>query len=406
MQYPLFPTRPSIPNTLKMIDFIKPKALFAAFDLFPSSKGAATHIHHSILALSQFAENTHVFVLGNENLPCFQEEGSIKIHRFNELITNYIERALAYASELEQIIKNTTFEICHFRDIWSGMAIFSEPHIYKTVFEVNALPSVELLYKYPALSSSTQNKIISIENLCLEKADTIVVPSKTIKNFLIKKHVAENKIIVIPNGADLPNSPKPPRPIKETYIIYFGALQTWQGVDDLIRAFALLRDYENLRLVICSSNQPRYSKIYTKLAEKCNVADRIIWNHQLAKIELNQWIAHALLSVAPLKATSRNIEQGCCPLKILESMAQGIPVIASSIPSVIEIINDNVNGIIVQPDRPSELARKIRFLIDFPEQLVTIGQKGQETIKKNYTWEKNYQKLFEVYSKIYTFTEK
>ncbi|NJL34606.1 MAG: glycosyltransferase, partial [Chloroflexaceae bacterium] len=143
--------------------------------------------------------------------------------------------------------------------------------------------------------------------------------------------VAPENITVIPNGADI--LPTPPRPIHAPprYLIYFGALQPWQGVDVLLRAFALLADYTDLWLVMCISNPPRSARDYRKLADKLGISDRMLWLFELPQDELAPWRAHALLSVAPLTESVRNVEQGCCPLKILESMAAGVPLISGAI---------------------------------------------------------------------------
>ena len=65
--------------------------------------------------------------------------------------------------------------------------------------------------------------------------------------------------------------------------------------------------------------------------------------------------------------------QGCAPLKILESMASGMPVVASDLPAVRELLADGEHGRLVAPDRPGELARAIRVLLDFPERRARLA---------------------------------
>jgi glycosyltransferase involved in cell wall biosynthesis len=96
---------------------------------------------------------------------------------------------------------------------------------------------------------------------------------------------------------------------------------------------------------------------------------------------------HATLSVAPLTECPRNLQQGCCPLKILESMAAGVPVVASDLPAVRELITDGVEGRLVRPDRPSELARTIRVLLQYPAHLQELGRRARERIARDYTWD-------------------
>ncbi len=125
--------------------------------------------------------------------------------------------------------------------------------------------------------------------------------------------------------------------------------------------------------MICASTHQRRAKPYRKLAERLGVADRVRWHHALPEAELACWREHALLSLAPLRDCSRNALQGCAPLKILESMAAGVPVVASDLPAVRELLTDGEHGRLIAPDRPGELARAIRVLLDHPERRARMG---------------------------------
>src|SRR6185295_14648542 len=114
---------------------------------------------------------------------------------------------------------------------WIGAAIALRPQRrYAIVYEVNALPSIELPSLFPALGASTLAKIRRTEMECCAAADLIVTPSNTTAALLSSLGIAESKIEVIPNGAD-PDVPVP-RPIDapDSYLLYFGAPQSWQGV--------------------------------------------------------------------------------------------------------------------------------------------------------------------------------
>ncbi|MFN3316763.1 MAG: glycosyltransferase, partial [Raineya sp.] len=173
----------------------------------------------------------------------------------------------------------------------------------------------------------------------------------------------------------------------------------WQGIDNLMRAFRLLQDTD-LRLVICSSHKARYGKAYHKFAEKLGIAERIIWKYQLPKNELYAWVKYAFCTLAPLKECSRNLEQGCSPLKILESMAMATPVIASDMPVCREIIINEEMGRLIRPDRPAELARAIRIWLAYPQKAKEAGEKAQEHIRKYFDWNIKKQELLMLYEKI------
>lgn len=376
------------------------RALYAAFDRFPSRKGAAIHIDRFARTLFDYMGGGVLAVLGGPGLPAHQVEGSCEIVRFPFAVENFLERAVAFGDWLGAHVDRLSgsLELCHFRDPWSGAAIaLNDRHRYAVVYEVNALPSVELPSLFPSVGPRTLDKIRAQELACCDAADRIVTPSHTTAAFLASLGVSRAKIDVIPNGADPATDTPRPEGAPESYILYFGAAQRWQGIETLLRAFARLADFPALRLVLCASNDSRAWRGYARLAEKLGVAERIVWRHALEEPELAQWRRHATLSVAPLTDTPRNVLQGCAPLKILESMASGIAVVASSVPPVRELIRDRENGWLVHPERPAELARAMRILLEHRALARQLGENARRTIEEHYTWERSTAALRAVY---------
>ncbi len=379
------------------------RALYSAFDRFPSQKGAATHINRMAQTLFDCMGGGLLYVLGDEELPVYQREGDIEILRYSRPVTNFLERTQKYGRRLGALLEqqSDSLRICHFRDPWSGIPVLARgDRPYKTVYEVNGLPSIELPYTYPKAAPQTLARIRAAEEFCWTNADRVITPSHTIRENLIAFGAPARKITVIANGAEQADPAPRPACAPARYLIYFGALQRWQGVDVLLRAFGRLADMDDLYLVVCASTHPRYAKPYHKLAEKLEIAHRVLWFFRLSEKELAPWRAHALLSIAPLTECSRNLEQGCSPLKVLESMAAGVPVVASDLPSVREIITDQVDGCLVRPDRPSELARAIRVLLEYPDYLRAMGERARMRIQQDFTWRRATELLIECYRSI------
>ncbi len=375
------------------------RALYAAFDRFPTRKGASTHIARFAPALFGEYGGGLLYVLGDDRLPAHQVDGDVEVVRFCAPVRNLLERAVAFGGHLARLLDETGdgLEVCHFRDPWSGAPILERPHRYATVFEVNGLPSVELPYAFPSIAPRTLEKIRAAETFCLDAADRIVTPSRTTRDHLADRGVPSSKIDVVPNGADL--VPPLPRPFEapERYLIYFGALQSWQGVDTLLRAFSRLADLEDLRLVVCGSARSRPARAAEKLAEKLGLGERVLWRWELPPSELEPWLSNALLSVAPLRACSRNVEQGCAPLKVLESLAAGVPVVASDLPPVREIVADGVEGRLVAPDRPADLARAIRLLLHVPGLRLEMAGAARRRAERELSWDRSVSLLKDVY---------
>jgi glycosyltransferase involved in cell wall biosynthesis len=369
------------------------RAAYFAFDRFPSSKGSAVHIGHMAAELFDRYGGGLLGVLGG-GLPRYQREGAVEIARFDEQVPNLIDRAEAYSGWVARHLHPhlETLELVHVRDPWSALPALG--HRHKVVYEVNGLPSIELPHTWPLAAPATVTKLRRLEAYCLEKADAIVVPSRVIASAIHKIGINPEKVHLVANGAD-PVSATPPPDAPEHYLIYVGALQRWQGIDVLLRAFARLADLTTLRLVICSSVPERRAKPLQRLADRLSVAERVVWRFTLPHHEVAGWLAGAAVSVAPLTACPRNLDQGCAPLKILESMAAGAPVVASDLPAVREILGED--GRLVAPDRPAELARAIRILLEYPEAARTMAERARKRVP---SWAESRARLARVYARV------
>jgi len=373
------------------------RALYAAFDRFPSRKGAAIHIDRFARTLFDVFDGGALFVLGENHLPRHQRDGlageasplNVEIVRFVSEIENFLERSMAFSAALSRAVDELQpgLELAHFRDPWSGAAIALRPHDYACVYEVNALPSIELPVVFDAIAPRTLEKIRALELACCDAADVIVTPSRTTAECLASLGVDRRKVQVIPNGSDV-DAPKPrPADAPEKYLLYFGAPQAWQGIDTLLRAFARLADFTDLRLVIIGSHESRAWRPYERLAAKLNLGERLVWKFAMDEPELAAWRQHAYLSVAALTDCPRNNVQGCAPLKIVESMGSGVAVVASDLAPVREVIAHRENGWLVHPERPDELARALRILLDHPSLARELGARARETILRRFTWD-------------------
>ena len=374
------------------------QALYASFDRFPSRKGSAVHIDRFARTLFERAGGGLLYVLGGDGLPPYQREGEVEVVRYSRASENYLERALGFSARLEALLDagGASIRVAHFRDPWSGMAVVERDLV--RVYEVNGLASVELPYLHPRIPPGTLERIAEIEQRCLDAAHAVVVPSPVIAAALRRHGVAPERLHVIPNGADLPvTTPRPPD-APDRYVLYFGALQPWQGLDTALRALARLADLDDLHLVVCASVHRRKAKPYRKLAARLGVADRVHWRFALPEHELAPWREHALASLAPLRDCDRNVAQGCAPLKVLESMASSVPVLASDLPVVRELMEDGRQGLLVPPDRPGELARAVRTLLDFPERSAAMGAAGRARVEERFTWSAAVAALDDLYA--------
>ena len=88
------------------------------------------------------------------------------------------------------------------------------------------------------------------------------------------------------------------------------------------------------------------------------------------------------------------------PNAVLEAMACGVPVVATPVGGVLDVLKDGTNGIAVNVNDAEMLAEKILELLDDPEKRSRLGKNSRVTIMKNFTPEKELEANLLVYRKI------
>jgi glycosyltransferase involved in cell wall biosynthesis len=84
-------------------------------------------------------------------------------------------------------------------------------------------------------------------------------------------------------------------------------------------------------------------------------------------------------------------------LVAIEAYAHGLPVIGSRLGALATIIEDNNTGLLFDPGNPDDLAKKLRWAVDHPEAMATMGRNARAAYETHYSPEANYRKLVDIY---------
>ncbi len=88
------------------------------------------------------------------------------------------------------------------------------------------------------------------------------------------------------------------------------------------------------------------------------------------------------------------------PLVAIEALAHGLPVIASRIGSLPEIVEDGITGLLFEPGDPRDLARKMRWVMEHPEALRRMGEAARASHERLYSAQENYRLLAAIYAEL------
>ena len=223
----------------------------------------------------------------------------------------------------------------------------------------------------------------------------------------VNGHMAELFRQENPEGEILHNYPLQrqfefPRPenVKPPVILYLGGINRERGLEVILRAMIQVRRKypeavcELVGPVETSDLGPEFSDL-TPWLEQGNI-------HLRGKVPYEQVpniLALSSIALVPLLPTLNY--QKAIPVKLLEYMAAGLPVIGSRFGYIEEIISKNLCGLLTEPGDPDSLARAICTLLESPKNALSYGQNGWDAFQREYTWEQEQSKLLRLYERIF-----
>jgi glycosyltransferase involved in cell wall biosynthesis len=383
------------------------KILYTAFDIVPSPKGASTHILHNIRGLVNGNYCVHLITPNDGLLPTEDTIEDAQVTRITQDLTqNFLARAAHFGkSVLTHLTLNSNYDVVHFRNIWDGLHIAQNKKRfgYKTLFEVNGLPSIELKYHYPGLDSDLVSKIKEQEIATLHLSDAIICPSNVTRDYIASLGLNRKLVTVIPNGvsaSDFSPSPLPVRDGRIPVLLYIGTLADWQGLEIVIKALPKILEQHPIRLHIVGRGRSRQRKILSKQIRKLGVEGSVTVQPAIPHHEIPALIAESDICVAPLGLNDRNVTQGACPIKVLEYMAAGRPLLASNMPIVRELVREDVDALLFSPSDSDDLARQVLALLNDFELSKRLAESASKRALTKFTWHESQKKLLKVYAKL------
>jgi glycosyltransferase involved in cell wall biosynthesis len=322
-----------------------------------------------------------------------------------DLTQNFLARAVHFGKMVNAHLATAQYDVVHYRNIWDGIHIAQNKKRfgYKTLFEVNGLPSIELKYHYPGLDQELLTKIKEQEIATLHLSDAIICPSNVTRDYIASLGLSRKLITVIPNGvspSDFSASPLPVREGRIPTLLYIGTLADWQGLEVIIKALPKILEQHAVQLRIVGRGRSRQRKNLSKHIRKLGVEGSVLVQSAVPHHEVPALIAASDVCVAPLGLNDRNVTQGACPIKVLEYMASSRPLIASNMPIVRELVREDVDGLLFSPNDPEDLVRKVLLLLNDMGLSKRLAESATARALTKFTWHESQKKLVKVYEKL------
>jgi len=206
-----------------------------------------------------------------------------------------------------------------------------------------------------------------------------VPPTEFVKHKLVDAGFPEEWIRVIPNMVSIPDSDVDPS--SGDYVAYAGRISPEKGIDTLLAAATKVHEVP----VRLAGEGPRMAQM-VKDAPK-----NAIFVGFLKGVDISAFYEKArFLVVSSICFESFG-------LVVVEAMSYGLPVIASRIGGIPEIVEDGVTGFLFEPGNADELAEKMKLLWENPELCRQMGKAGREKAIREYSEDVYYERLMAVY---------
>ncbi|MSU55800.1 MAG: glycosyltransferase [Candidatus Taylorbacteria bacterium] len=220
----------------------------------------------------------------------------------------------------------------------------------------------------------------------IKKAKGVISITQGLKDALVRTGVPKERILVAHDGYDAKQfgvlvtkteararlSLSPDKRIA----VYIGGFEEWKGVETLCKASEFLRS-DNIQIAVIggtAKEKETYERKYPLVT--------FLGARPYADLPRNQQIADVL--VIPNSGQERISREFTSPLKLFAHMASGVPIVASKLPSLTEVLSER-NAYIVEPDDPKALADAIKETLRSPQASTARARQAKEDAR-TYTW--------------------
>ncbi|MFP5272990.1 glycosyltransferase family 4 protein [Coleofasciculus sp.] len=363
-------------------------------------KGCSIHVQEVIRAWLKLGMQVELFAtrIGGEPPPGLE---TMIVHRLPSIPKGEIavreQAALSANRNLRLTLeKNGVFDLVYERySLWSfaGME-YAQSMGIPGLLEVNA-PLIQEQAKHRGLVNRTSAE--QVAQRVFSTASAIIAVSEEIKTYLEAYLEVDQRVHVIANGVNPERffrDIKSPLSIQqETFTVGFvGTLKPWHGLSILVEAFDTLhQNYRNTGLLIVGDG-PERENLVTELSAR-GLLDATHFTGAVTPDKIPVLLAKMTVAVAPYPHQS---DFYFSPLKVYEYMAAGLPVVASRIGQLRELIEDEINGLLCPPGDAVALAATLERLYHNPELGKQLGKAARQTIQHHHTWDAIAKRLLEI----------
>ena len=213
-----------------------------------------------------------------------------------------------------------------------------------------------------------------------DPVDVFISPSRFLAEVMRRNGIEPERLVVLNHFVE----PAADRPAEASAVaasqtgarngfVFAGRLSPEKGVDTAIRAVAMLSDDVHLHVAGDGPARGELEAVAAQLAP-----GRVTFHGRLDKQALGSLVARSTATVVPSRWHENQ------PMTILESYAAEVPVVATDLGGMPELVRDGVDGFVVPHDDPSALAAALGHLQGSPKLALQMGVSGRARLQKEF----------------------
>jgi glycosyltransferase involved in cell wall biosynthesis len=292
------------------------------------------------------------------------------------------------------LIKNKKVDII----IISGDTIWSPFFVLYKIFKI------PLILDLRSLPIDTDTLVLKDISFYLSRylIDGLTTITPELAEVLKKKyHLQDKKIGIWSSGFSrsqfniLPKDSEKNHIRNKFVLLHHGTYSPTRGIEELIRSIVYINPSikENITLLLVGIPNKKIEDL-KKLCNELNISQQV---EIIPPVDINRipsYIQSCDVGIIPLPPNNEWWHVSV-PLKTLEYLAMGKPIIATNIPFHQKIFSLVKCGILINTNQPEEIANAISSLYQNKENLNEMGKKGKELVERYYSWESKASELEE-----------